>query len=451
MVEKVCDTEFGDLETSRRRLLTRTCSIALAAGAGPTIRPGRASAQPRTLRIMQWRHFVPGYDEWFNGTFANEWGETNDTRVIVDNVGFGEIATRTAAQIQARRGHDLIQFVTPHATYRDHLLDHQDVFEECARRYGAPAGSTVRANYDPETKAYLGFAAAFQPALVTYRKALWDGARSVPNSWNEVLTGARRIRLLHGKPAGISLAPEHNCEQTLRSIMYSFGASEQDADQNPALRSRATLEALGYMKTLNEQSMTREMLTWDGASNNRFMLSGEGCITVDSLSIVRAGEKMGVPFADDLRLAPMPEGPAARLGSFGHYSYATWKFSDNPDGAKQFLVDLVGRSRDAFLASGFQNMPCYPDAVPDLAAITGGEIKGAGARYALMKDVPGWTTNVGHPGCTGPAVSEIYDKGLVSRMFAAVATGRLTPDAALDEADREGRTIFERWKGGGKL
>lgn len=451
MVEQANEAGLKVLETSRRRLFTCTGSIALAAGAGPTIRPKGARAQPKTLRIMQWRHFVPGYDDWFNEIFAKQWGEANDTKVIVDNVGFGELATRVAAQIQAQRGHDLIQFVTPQATYHDHLADHRDVFEECARRYGSPADAAVRANYNPGTKTYLGFAAAFQPALVTYRKALWEGARSAPNSWGEVLTGSRQIKLLHGKPAGVSLAPEHNCEQTLRSIMYSFGSCEQDADQNPTLKSKATVEALSYAKALYEQSMPREVLTWDGASNNRFMLTGEGCFTVDSLSIVRASEKMNLPFADDLRVAPMPEGPSARLGSFGHYSYAIWRFADNPEGAKQFLVDLVGRSRDAFLASGFQNMPCYPDTVPDLATVTAGDVNGASGKYALMKDVPGWTTNVGHPGCTNPAVSEVYDKGLVSRMFAAVATGRLTPEAALDEAAREERTIFEKWKESRKL
>ena len=391
---------------------------------------------------MQWRHFVPGYDEWFNGVFAKEWAEANDTKVVVDNVGFGDIAARVAAQVRTGRGYDLIQFVTPHAMYRDHLLDHREVFEECARRYGAPAEAAVQANYNPRSKTYVGFAAAFQPALVTYRKTWWDEGRSAPNDWGKVLTGSRLIKLLRGRPAGVSLAPEHNCEQALRSIMYSFGAGEQDVDQNPALRSSATLEALRYVKALYEQSMTKDVLTWDGASNNRFMLTGEGSFTVDSLSIVRASEKMSLPFADDLQLAPMPEGPRARLGTFGHYSYGIWRSSGNPEGAKRFLVDLAGRSRDAFLASGFQNMPCYPDTVPDLATLTAGEL---GGRYVLMKDVPGWTTNVGYPGCTGPAVSEVYDKGIVSKMFAAVATGQRTPDEALDDADREGRVIFGRW------
>ena len=294
---------------SRRRLLTTAGSSTLAGATGLALLPRRSHAQPKTLKIMQWRHFVPSYDAWFNETFAKQWGEANGTQVIIDNVGFGEITTRAAAETQAQRGHDLIQFVTPHSTNYDHVIDHREIFEECERRYGKPAEFATRANYNPRTKAYLGFAAAFQPALVTYRKDSWDSVRSIPNSWAEVLAGSRRIKLIHDKPAGISLAPEHNCEQTLRSIMYSFGASEQSADGHPTLKSKATLEALKFVKDFYEQSMNKEVLTWDGASNNRFMLTGDGSFTVDSLSIARASENMKLPFSNDLRLAPMPGGP----------------------------------------------------------------------------------------------------------------------------------------------
>ena len=43
----------------------------------------------------------------------------------------------------------------------------------------------------------------------------------------------------------------------MRAIMYCFGASEQDADGNPALKSKATLEAIKYVKALYEEAMTR--------------------------------------------------------------------------------------------------------------------------------------------------------------------------------------------------
>ncbi len=435
--------------TTRRGLLVRSGAIVAAAGACYLPKPARA--QRKTLRIMQWRHFVPGYDSWFNDTFARPWGEANDIDVIVDNVGFGELTGRASAEIQAQRGHDLIQFVTPHAMLIDYLIDHREVFEECARRYGKPAEFALRSHLNPRTRTYTGFAAAYQPALITYRSDLWDKVRASPSTWADVLAGARQIKFLDRKAAGVSLAPEHNCEQTLRSIMYSFGASEQDLDGNPALKSRATLDALQYVKVLYEQAMTPDVLGWDGASNNRFMLTGEGCLTVDSLSIARAAETMKLDFRNELRLAAMPAGPASRLGSFGYYTYSIWKFAENPDAAKQFLVDYVGRSRDAFLASGFQNMPCYPDMVPDLERLTSGASNDVAAKYGLMKDVPSWTTNVGHPGYTNPAVSEVYERGIVARMFAGVATGRLTAEQALDGADREERVIFERWRERGQL
>ena len=79
---------------ARRRLLTAGGSAALLAGVAPAIIPSRARAQPKTLKIMQWKHFVPSYDTWFNETFIKEWGEQNDTEVIVDNVGLGELPNR---------------------------------------------------------------------------------------------------------------------------------------------------------------------------------------------------------------------------------------------------------------------------------------------------------------------------------------------------------------------
>ena len=51
---------------SRRGLFKRAGSAALVAGVAPSIIPGRARAQQRTLKILQWKHFVPSYDEWFN-------------------------------------------------------------------------------------------------------------------------------------------------------------------------------------------------------------------------------------------------------------------------------------------------------------------------------------------------------------------------------------------------
>jgi multiple sugar transport system substrate-binding protein len=72
-------------------------------------------------------------------------------------------------------------------------------------------------------------------------------------------------------------------------------------------------------------------------------------------------------------------------------------------------------------------------------------------KYAPLMDVASWTTNVGYPGYTNPAISEIFHKGLIPTMFARAATGQLTPEEALDQADKQVRQIFQNWKERGKV
>jgi multiple sugar transport system substrate-binding protein len=439
---------------SRRRLLKAGGAAALAAGvASSMIIPSRVKAQQKTLKILQWKHFVPSYDEWFNEIYVKAWGKANDTQVMVDNVGFADITRLAKAEVEAQRGHDLVLFITPPAEYEDQAIDHHEVYEECARRYGQVLDFAVKSTFNPKTDKYFGFCGFYQPALLTYRKDLWESVQAAPKSWQDVLAGGRRIKLLHQSPVGFSLAPEQNSAHTMRAIMYSFGSSEQDASGHPALKSQETLEAIKYVKALYGEAMTKDVLNWNGASNNLAMLNAESCLTLDTMSIIRASESTGLPIAKDLWLGKAPAGPAARLApSFGFHTYVIWNFAENIDGAKQFLADYVGHSREAFLASGFQNTPAFPDTVPDLARVVasaGGA--GSSGKYALLAEVASWTTNLGHPGYTSPTISEIYNEGIIPTMFARAATGQIAPEEALDQADREVRRIFQKWKDRGKV
>jgi multiple sugar transport system substrate-binding protein len=436
---------------SRRQLLKAGGAAALSMGS--IIIPGRAKAQQKTLRILQFKHFVPGFDDWFNGTFVKEWGEKNDTKVIVDYIGLADINAQAKSEIEARRGHDLVIFLTPTGTYEDHVIDHREIYKESELRFGRARDFAIKSTYNPKTKKYFGFFTAYQPSVITYRKDLWSGVHALPNSWSDVLEGGRRIRLLHDKPVGFSLAPEDNSNFTLRTIMYCFGASEQDGDGNPALKSQATLEALKYVKAIYDDAMTKDVLTWDAASNNRFILNGEGSLTLDTISIARASENMKLPVANELQLAKVPAGPARQIGpAFSYFNYLIWTFAENIDGAKQFLVDYIGRSREAFLASRFQNTPAFPDTVPDLATVVANDAgTGPPGRYDLLADLATWTTNVGDPGYTNAAIGEVFHVGLIPAMFARAATGQLAPEEALDQADKEVRQIFQNWSERGKL
>ena len=135
---------------SRRRLLKAGGSAALAAGVAPSIIiRGRAQAQQKTLRILKWIHARAAYDEWFTETYAKEWGESNDTVVLVDKVGFAEVDSRAMAEAERRRGHDLVMLLTPGAAYEDQVIDHREIYEECARRYGSVIDSLREAPTTP--------------------------------------------------------------------------------------------------------------------------------------------------------------------------------------------------------------------------------------------------------------------------------------------------------------
>src|SRR5262245_59695043 len=95
------------LRASRRFFLKAAGVAALATGLGGRLMfPRQVKAQPKTLKILQWKHFVPGYDTWFNDTYVKTWGERHDTRVIVDNIGLADLQEHAAAAIKAQHGHD---------------------------------------------------------------------------------------------------------------------------------------------------------------------------------------------------------------------------------------------------------------------------------------------------------------------------------------------------------
>ena len=85
-------------QITRRDFIKTTAAGALATGIGvPFIVPQRAygASAKKSLKILQWVHFVPAFDKWFNEKYVKEWGDKNNTEVTV---------TTSACQHQCSRG-----------------------------------------------------------------------------------------------------------------------------------------------------------------------------------------------------------------------------------------------------------------------------------------------------------------------------------------------------------
>ncbi len=128
----------GDRRLTRRELAKLTGAGALATGVGANfLFPARAAAQQKTLKIIQWSHFVPAWDTWFNGTFAKKWGQKYDTNVIVDNINLVDLPARAASEVSAKKGHDLFMFLSPPAAYEPQVIDMTHVYQEVEKK-GSP-------------------------------------------------------------------------------------------------------------------------------------------------------------------------------------------------------------------------------------------------------------------------------------------------------------------------
>jgi multiple sugar transport system substrate-binding protein len=439
----------------RRDFLEGAASAAIVGlgSAIPLQAQTQAKPKSKVLRVMQWNHFVPAFDEWFNTVFIKEWGARNDTEVIVTNVGMTAIESRAMAEIKKGQGHDICMFLSPPASFEDQVIDHKDVYVECERRFGKPLDIAIKSTFNPVTGKYFGFSDGYVPDPVNYRKDLWDEAGVVPSTWDSIREGGRKIKQTQGIPVGIGMANELDSSMAMRSLLAAFGAAEQNAEGRPNLKSKGALEALKFGKALFQDAMTDEIFSWDASSNNRQMLAGKGSLTLNAISVTRTGENEKIAIADRIHLMRPASGPSAQLGIMHLMNaYVIWKFAKNIDGAKKFLVDLTAESRNAFLASQFYNFPTYPQLVPDLAKLVANDPKGKPAnKYQIFQDASKWTVNVGYPGYANAAIDEIFKTWLIPRMFADAASGRHTPEVALDMYAGQVVNIYEKWRALGKV
>ena len=431
-------------ERLTRRAFLETTGAAAAAGVGPTIWVRQARAKSDTLKIGQWAHFVPAFDAWFDKKFTKEWGEKNGVKVVVDHISINDLRARAAAEVSARKGHDLFGFLDPPPAYENQVVPMDDVVTECERRFGKLVNLAHRATYNPRTKRYFAFSDNWVPDPLHYRKDWWDDVGVKPDTWEKVREGARKIKDKHGAPAGFGLAQELDTNMMLRGLLWSYGAAEQDEEGRVTINSKATVEAIKLMTAIFRESETAEVFSWDPSSNNRLFVSGKGSIIQNAISAIRTAEKQAPDVAKNTALAPPAAGPKTRLGS-EHllHCYVVWKFAENPEMAKKFMVDLVAAYTDAFLASEFYNFPSFSKSVTDLRGKLAADKHNPQA-YLILAAAEKWSAYPGYPGYTTAAIDETFNTFVIPNMFARVAKGEQSPEESAKQAEAEMKRIFAK-------
>src|SRR4051794_13328885 len=357
---------------SRRELLKSAGVGAAAVGVGGATAPFSFAGPMRftnrhlkgDLTILQWVHFVPAYDAWFDTTWIKQWGQKNDVQVKVEHINNTLLGTRAAAEVAAQSGHDLFMNLHPMAAYEDQVINHAPIIQEIQRKVGKYGDLAKRATYNPKTKKYFAVSDNYVPDPVVWRHDLWNGIGEAPFTWDHVRKAAPKLKAL-GHPIGIGQSQELDSNMALIAFLMCFGSFIQNESNRPTLNTKNTIDAVKFMADLYNAGETSDIFGWNPASNNNFLYAGTGSMILNAISATRTPEDQNLPFSKDLWIWPIPKGPHGRLG-LEHVmgAYSIWKFAQNQDNAKQFLVDLCVAGKEATMASQLYNFPSFPNAFP---------------------------------------------------------------------------------------
>lgn len=461
----------------RRTLLTAGGAFGMAAAVGPwVLTDTSAKAAGKTLKILQWSHFVPSYDKWFDA-FARRWGEDNGVAVSVDHINYADLISTTASEISAGSGHDLIELGPEAAQFEPKLIDMADIAQEMTSKYGKAFGVAERVSYNPVTKKQYAFCHGWTIDPGDYRRSLWRkaGMADGPATWEDLLTVGGKIKSAQGVQVGIGMSQEIDSNMAARAVLWSFGTSLQDENgavvQDQGAYLKRSVEAVKYMKSLYAKALTPEVFAWNPASNNQALIAGRASYILNSISAYRSAQEARPGIAKDIFFTPALKGPDGTAWANVHvlYNYVAPSFAKaNADIAKQFIAYLVANYDEAMYQSKLYNSPTYantpvPGGERGYPAVSGAKtlsdlsdhwfeddpfrLEGeATGKLKVLKSAPSWTTNLGHPGYANPAIGEIFSTFVIPNMMANVARAKASPEDAVKTAADHTRKVFDAWR-----
>jgi multiple sugar transport system substrate-binding protein len=438
------------LSVTRRLFLKNTGLTVATAGAAPMLTApfvSRALADNKSLSIVQWSHFVPEYDTWFD-KFAKDWGEKNKIVVSVDHIPVQNVPARAAAEASAGSGHDLFGFNGAGGAhlYRKFFIDVSDLVKETEKKYGKVSIIGKQLGYNADDGTWSAFPDFYINFPGMYQKSMWDEIGMKPDTWDNLRVGGAKLKA-KGHPVGISLGHSNDPSTTWRGLLWSYGASEQDeAGKKIVLDSKEAVEAVKYVAALYKEAMTAEVLSWNDASNNQYIASGVGSLIINPISAYRTAQQLNKQVADDIFVLKPPKGPATRLMGGAAEFYGIWKFAKNKEAAIEFLKYYADNWGEAFKASAGYNMPIFANMVPKPMPLLSDDPSSTPRdKLAVLQSSDEWSAVPGYPGPAWPATDETYNNFVICDMMTKAATGAMTAEESVKWAAQQCEAIFKKW------
>jgi multiple sugar transport system substrate-binding protein len=408
--------QFHSPSVTRRQFLTRTAGV--AAGSLVALQHRPAFAQKRELTFLSWNHFVPAADDELRKQ-AEAFGKQANCSVRVDTIAHLQMPAKIAAEAQSQSGHDMYRTASADTfLYEQHLLSLDEVVDKLGKQYGgwypfAAEMNQTKSGWKGVPWFWVSFPGTYN--MAHFKKAGFEGP---PRTWDELLKQGKVLKK-QGNPVGIPISHCSDAHSTYWSVAWSFGAKVFEADgKSPAINSDQTAQVIEWYKELYRDAMEPEVLSWDDAGNNRFILSGKGSWIHNPVSPYNAALKEKMPIADDLNHHNSPSGPAGTHSAPPILGIGVWKFSKNQELAKEFIQFLFKKENyDAWIvASNAFNHP-------PLKNLADHPIWARNPKFAMLPKEAEFAHPRGWPAKPSDAAQRVDDNYVLADMVAKAVNG----------------------------
>jgi len=394
-----------------------------------------------SLRMLRPARFVEPDEVIFRANtakFAKEFG----VEVKVDFVGWEDIRQQTAVSANTGAGPDLILgwAEDPHI-YSDKVIELSDVAEYLGKKYGGWMFLGEKYGKKAGTNNWIGLPMGGSGGPMVYRASAVKeaGFDKIPEDHAGFLKLCQALKKLN-KPAGFSLGNAVGDANGFANwMLWSHGGALVDENGKVIINSKETINALNYVKELYP-SFVSGVMSWNDVSNNRAYSSGELFLTSNGVSLYFSlkNDPATKAIAEDTQHAPLVRGMAKTAPMAATVlNGMVFKHSKYPNAAKAYLAYMMEAEQYDPWLSGCLGYWSHP-----LKAYDKSKVWDSDPKIALYRDTMNNQFWSGYKGPITQAAGTVTAEYVLVQMFASVASGQATPEAAAKEAERRTKRYY---------
>ncbi|WP_436641101.1 ABC transporter substrate-binding protein [Microbaculum sp. FT89] len=412
------------------------------AGSSPALAACELQFKPEDgaeLTLLRWKRFIQAEEDAFMKIVENFQKDCGIT-VNVQNESLDDVQPKASVAANVNQGPDMVWglYSLPHL-FPDKLVDVTDLADYLAGKYGPWVPSAVKYGTKAGTSEWIDIPIAYNGNYINYRISAVEkaGFKEPPKTTAEFMELAKALKE-QGTPLGMALGhATGDGNAWVHWALWSFGGSLVDENDEVIINSPETKAAVEYVKELYGY-MAPGVAAWNDSNNNKAFMSGEVSMTNNGPSIYPAAKKDAPEIAADMNHAKWPVGPVGKPTEF-HIAYPMmiFKYSKYPNAAKGFIEYLFQPAQyDMWLQAAVAYL------TPPLEKYEANSVFTDDPKLTVFRDAARDTLTAGYEGSVGEKAASALAEFIVLDMFANAATGNMSVDDAIAQAERQAKRIY---------